>query len=306
MPRASLVASVRRMIVICLVVLLALPGLMVDSTVAAQITCEDVSAPAASPATPEAASPAAGIVVPFPEDGGTVDVFAAASLVDAFAEIESDLEAANPNLDVVVVTAGSQALVTQLMEGAEADVLATANTRTMDDAVAGGLIDGESATFTGNRLVIVAPSDNPAGIASLDDLAGDDLNLVLAGADVPVGTYSRNVLCAYDASGTAPDGFIKAVDANVVSEEEDVRTVLAKVQLGEADAGIVYASDAVASELAGTPLTVIEFPAGLDATAEYPIAAVAGGDIDLAQAFISYVLSADGQATLEAYGFAQP
>ena len=93
---------------------------------------------------------------------------------------------------------------------------------------------------------------------------------------------------------------------NIVSEEEDVRSVLAKVQLGEADAGIVYASDAYASALAGTPLTVIEFPDGLDATAVYPIAAVEGGDLELAQAFISYILGADGQATLEAYGFAQP
>jgi molybdate transport system substrate-binding protein len=269
------------------------------------ITCDDV-APSTGATASTAASPEAVEVVPFPEDGGTLEVFAAASLVDAFAKVEADLEAANPNLDIVVETGGSQALVTQLTEGAQADVLATANTSTMNDAVEAGLIAGEPETFTGNRLVIVAPEDNPAGIASLDDLAGDDLLLVVASAEVPVGNYSRNVLCAYAASGSAPEGFIEAVDANVVSEEEDVRSVLAKVQLGEADAGIVYASDAYASALAGTPLTVIEFPEGLDATAEYPIAAVEGGDVDLAQAFISYILSDDGQATLDAYGFAQP
>ncbi len=297
---------VRRMLVICLALLFAVPGFFAVPAMAAQISCEDVSPPAAAPATPEAASPVAEAVVPFPEEGGTLEVFAAASLVDAFAVVEADLEEANPNLDIVVETAGSQALVTQLQEGAEADVLATANTSTMQTAIDSGLIAGEPEIFTGNRLVIVAPADNPAGISSLDDLASDDLNLVIASTEVPVGSYSRNVLCAYEASGAAPDGFIDAVNGNVVSEEEDVRSVLAKVQLGEADAGIVYASDAVASELAGTPLTVVEFPADLDATAEYPIAAVEGGDIDLANAFISYILSADGQATLESYGFAQP
>ena len=206
----------------------------------------------------------------------------------------------------MVETGGSQALVTQLTEGAQADVLATANTSTMAEAIECRPDRGRTRSIHRQPPGDRGPGDNPAGVASLDDLAMDDLNLVVASAEVPAGTYSRNVLCAYDASGNAPEGFIEAVDANIVSEEEDVRSVLAKVQLGEADAGIVYASDAVASELAGTPLTVIEFPAGLDATAEYPIAAVEGGDLDLAQAFISYILGADGQATLDAYGFAQP
>jgi molybdate transport system substrate-binding protein len=287
MSRASFAVPVRRLVALCLALLVMVPAAFAVPASAQAITCEDVE----PPATP-AATPGSVVVVPFPEEGGTLDVFAAASLVDAFARVEADLEAANPNLDIVVETGGSQALVTQLAEGAQADVLATANTSTMTQAIDAGLIAGEPELFTGNRLVIVTPGDNPAGVTSLDDLATGDLNLVVASADVPVGNYARNILCAYAASGAAPDGFIEAVARNSVSEDEDVRSV--------------YASDAVASALSGTPLTVIEFPEGLNATAGYPIAAVEGGDLDLAQAFISYILGADGQATLEAYGFTQP
>jgi molybdate transport system substrate-binding protein len=280
-------------------------AVLVTPSALAQIACDTTEsgrATSASQATPVTTTE----TVPFPDDGGELTVFAAASLVDAFGVIETDLEGQYPGLDIVLETAGSQTLVTQLTEGADADVLATANASTMTDAIDAGLINGEPVVFTGNRLVIVAPEDNPAGITTLDDLAGDDLHLVVAGADVPVGAYSRNVLCAYGASGDASDGFLEAVTNNIVSEEVDVRSVLAKVQLGEADAGLVYASDAVASELAGTPLTVIEFPDALNASAAYPIAPVAGGNTELARAFISYVLGDAGQATLNAYGFAIP
>ena len=272
---------------------------------AAQISCDVPASASGAPAA--AATPVtAPTNAAFPEEGGELTVFAAASLVDAFGVIEVDLEEANPTLDITVESAGSQTLLTQLTEGAEADVLATANTSTMATAVESGLIAGEPVTFTGNRLVIVAPGDNPAGIESLDDLATEGLNLVVANDWVPAGTYTRQVLCAYGESGDAPGGFVDAVSNNVVSEEEDVRNVLAKVQLGEADAGIVYASDAIASELAGSPLTVIEFPGTLNTTAVYPIAPVTDGNLELAQAFIAYVLSADGQATLDDFGFVHP
>lgn len=276
-----------------------------SNSVLAQIDCEppaDVAAasPAATPEPPDYSDAA------FPEGGGELTIFAAASLVDVFSTIETQLEEANEGLDITVETAGSQVLVTQLTEGAEADVLATANYSTMATAIEGGLIDGDPVTFTGNRLVIVAPQDNPANIESLEDLAGDDVQLVVAGEDVPVGSYTRTTLCKYDASGDAPADLIEGINGNIVSEEVDVRDVLAKVQIGEADAGIVYASDAIASELLGTPLTVVEFPAELNTTATYPIAPVAGGDTDLAAAFIAYVLSSDGQTVLSDFGFELP
>jgi molybdate transport system substrate-binding protein len=278
---------------VCLGTAFAIPS----TARAIEIACDPATPAASSPATPEPATPE---LVPFPADSGTLTVFAAASLVDAFAAIESDLEAANPGLDIVVETAGSQTLVTQLTEGAEADVLATASTSSMKKAEDAGVIAGDPVDFTGNRLVIVTPTDNPAGIASFDDLANDDLLLVIAGEDVPAGQYARRAICAGE-----PE-FVGDVGDNVVSEEEDVRSVLAKVQVGEADAGIVYASDAVAVNLTDAGVNVIEFPDDIDTTAVYPIAPVVGGNEVLANAFISYILGADGQHTLTEYGFSTP
>lgn len=296
----------RRLTHLLMGILLALAscfGMALLPASAAKIACDPGTAAAAS-ATPQATPPPAPAAdAAFPEDGGTLTVFAAASLTDAFDEFATGLEEANPGLDIVVQTAGSQTLVTQLQEGAEADVLATANTNTMDAAVESGVIDGGPVVFTGNRLVLVTPADNPAGIESLDDLANDDVLLVIANESVPAGNYARVAICSHDASGSAPDGFADNVSGNIVSEEEDVRNVLAKVQLGEADAGIVYASDATASELAGSPLNVIEFPAKVPTRASYPIAAVNGGQTDLANAFIAAILSPEGQAILARYGF---
>ncbi len=286
-------------LVLALGSLFALP--LMPSTLAAQIAC-DPAAPAAA-SGPLHATPAAIAETPFPEDGGTLTVFAAASLTDAFNEFATGLETTNPNLDIGIQTAGSQTLVTQLVEGATADVLAIANTSTMDTATESGVVTGDPVTFTGNRLVLVTPQDNPAGIESINDLASDDILLVIANEWVPAGNYARVAFCAWGASGSAPEGFVDNVAANIASEEEDVRNVLAKVQLGEADAGIVYASDATASELAGSPLNVIEFPSTVPTRASYPIAAVNGGQTDLANAFIAAILSPEGQAILARYGF---
>lgn len=286
--------------IVVLVLLLVLMPFMA-STASAEIAC-DATSPVATTATP-AATPASTPEAVFPAAGGTLTIFAAASLTDAFGEMEHRLEETHPGLDVVIETAGSQTLVTQLQQGAKADVLATADTRWMETAVESDLIDGAPADFTGNRLVIVAPADNPAGIATIDDLAGDNITLILAGPDVPAGNYAQQAFCAYAATDTAPEGFIDRVNANLASEEQDVRSVLAKVQLGEADAGVVYASDAAAAAKSGRELTVIEFPESVPSQALYPIAPVAGGNTDLANAFIAYVLSDEGQQILTDYGF---
>ncbi len=283
----------------------AAPG-AVSPAMAADLSCPPATPAAAgtsSAATPATTSTPAAAA--FPEEGGSLTVFAAASLTDAFNQIKTDLQTQHPNLEITFQTGGSQSLVTQLQEGAFADVLATANTSTMKTAVEGGFIDGNPASFTGNRLVIVTPKDNPAGITSLDDLAKDGIRLVVAGADVPAGKYALQAICSYGSGrdAAAPADFVTTVGNNVVSEETDVRSVLAKVQLGEADAGIVYASDAVAAGLSGSAVNVIEFPATVPTTATYPIAPVAGGNTDLANAFISYVLSLDGQKVLADFGF---
>ena len=295
-------------VVAALVVLLALNAVPASASAAVAsaqggtIECLETDAPAASPAAPGAAvaSPASGDAE-FPAGGGEVTVFAAASLTDAFEQIGADLEAANAGLEITYNFAGSQALVTQLSEGAQADIFASANNAQMTAAEENGSIAGEPVTFVRNRLAIVTPADNPAGIDSPEDLGNPDLKLVLAQAEVPVGRYSREAVCLMGADTAAfGDDFVQRVAANIVSEEEDVREVLTKVELGEADAGIVYVSDA---DVAGDRVQVIDIPDAFNVVAAYPIAPVTGGDVALAEAFIAYVLGPDGQATLAEFGF---
>jgi molybdate transport system substrate-binding protein len=268
----------------------------------ATFECPAPAAASASPASgAEMASPAPAMEAAFPAGGGELTVFAAASLTDAFEQMATDLEAANEGLAITYNFGGSPALVTQLSEGAEADVFASANNAQMTAAADNGSIAGEPETFVHNELVIVTPADNPAGLDAPADLGEEGLLLVLAQAEVPVGRYAREAVCKM-AEDTAAfgEGFVERVAANVVSEEEDVRDVLTKVQLGEADAGIVYVSDAF---VAGDEVQLIDIPAENNVIATYPIATVTGGDEALGEAFIAYVLSDEGQATLEAFGF---
>ena len=279
-----------------------LSGLCGGATTAAQtIDCAAVGTRAvASPDPTAVATPAPATAVAFPAEGGELTVFAAASLTDAFNRVGADIEAANPAVRVTFNFAGSQTLATQITQGAPADVFASANAAQMQVVVDAGLIAGGPVTFARNRLAVVVPADNPAGIAAPVDLAKPDLRLVLASADVPVGRYSRQSLCAMGASSYGAD-FVAAVGDNVVSEEEDARAVLTKVQLGEADAGIVYVSD-VTADVAGD-VRLIEIPDAVNVLASYPIAPVADGNETLATAFIAYVLSPRGQATLAEFGF---
>ncbi len=257
-----------------------------------------VTTPTASP-SPTKPAPAA---FAFPANGGKLTVFAAASLTDAFTQMGKELETAHPGLKITFNFAGSQTLVTQLDQGAPADLFASANQTQMKDAQSKGLIAGEPAIFVKNRLAIVVPRDNPAGIASPADLAKPGLKLVLAAPDVPVGRYARQSLCEMGKDTAAYGGdFVARVAGNVVSEEQDVREVLAKVELGEADAGVVYVSDV--SPDATAKVKLIEIPAPVNVLATYPIAPVKGGNAALANAFIAYVLSPAGQATLQQYGF---
>jgi molybdate transport system substrate-binding protein len=300
-------AGSRRTVLVLLVgmSLLGLSGAPFDGgTVLAQgaiFDCPAPATPAAAASSGGAAASPMAMEAAFPEAGGDLTVFAASSLTDAFEQIATDLEAAHPGLAITYNFGGSPALVTQLSEGAEADALASANNTQMQAATDNGSISGKPVTFVHNRLVIVTPADNPAGIATPADLGNEGLKIVLAQAEVPVGRYARESVCKM-AQNSAEFGedFVARVAGNVVSEEEDVRDVLAKVTIGEADAGIVYVSDAAA---AGEEVQIIEIPDALNIVASYPIAVVSGGDEALADAFIAYLLSPDGQATLADFGF---
>ncbi len=257
----------------------------------------DAMADASAPGTPPVPPPS----VTFPVEGGDLTIFAAASLTDAFEALERELESANPDLSITYNFGGSQALVTQLQEGAEADLFASANVAQMAAAAEAGLIAGDAVPFVHNRLAIVTPANNPAGIKSPADLGTAGILLVLAQPEVPAGRYARQAVCkmATDTE-TYGTGFTERVAANVVSEEEDVRDVLAKVTLGEADAGIVYVSDAAT---AADQVEVVDIADEVNVVATYPVAALAGGDEALSSAFIAYLLSDEGQTILASFGF---
>ena len=234
-------------------------------------------------------------------EGVTLNVFAAASLTGAFNEIGAAFSAAHPGVTVVFNFAGSNQLAAQIAAGAPADVFAAADGAQMDAAVESGRVEaGAARLFATNRLVVVYPADNPAGIESLPDLATPGTLVVLAAEEVPVGRYSLEFLDLAAADAAFDSGFKKAVLANVVSYEENVRSVLNKVALGEADAGIVYTSDLVGVE----GVSSLEIPDVLNILAEYPIAPLNdSAQPDAAATFVDLVLSAEGQAVLAEYGF---
>ena len=233
------------------------------------------------------------------EPSGEVVVLAAASLTGAFADVALHIRDIHPELTVVYSFAGSQALRAQLEQGAAADVFASADDIQMRQALDGDLVTGSPRVFARNTLAVIVPADNPGRVTSFEDLATDGLKLALAGPHVPAGRYSREALQAAQAEyGT---DFAARVLGNLVSEETSVKQVLVKVQLGEADAGLVYASDVTGNLM--RDVSVIPIPQAYNRLASYPIAVTrAARNPSGAAAFIRYVLSAPGQASLMAHG----
>ena len=226
----------------------------------------------------------------------SLTVLAASSLTEAFAELETQVEQAEPGVDVIVSTGGSQALRVQIEQGAPADVFASANAEHIDALVTAGLVK-QSLPFAEGELVIVVPTANPAGLTSLEDLPRAT-RIVLGAPEVPVGQYARVLLDLADTRYGA--GFRGRVEEHVVSLEPNVRQVLAKVELGEADAAVVYRSDVVGSR----NVKVIEIPAELGVPARYHVGVLVGaGQPELAQRFVDRLRSADGRAVLERHGF---
>jgi molybdate transport system substrate-binding protein len=214
-----------------------------------------------------------------------VTVFAAASLTEVFEEL-----APNATFNF----AGSDELATQIREGAPADVYAAASPRYPDELFEEGLI-GEPQIFATNRLVLIVPADNPAGIASVGDLMADDVTLVVGAEGVPIGDYTRTVL---------ENLGMTDVLENVVSNEEDVKGVVGKVTLGAADAGFVYLTDATA---AGDDVDAIELPEEAQAAVQYPIAVVVdAANAEAAQEFVDLVLGEEGREALAEAGFGPP
>ena len=225
-------------------------------------------------------------------DGNRLTVFAAASLKKSFTEIGEQFKAENPGSDIQFSFAGSSDLVTQLTQGAPADVFASADTKNMDKAADAGLLAEQPVNFASNTLIIVATPGNPKNIASFEDLARPGLSIVVCAPQVPCGSATEHIEKA------------TGVRLDPVSEESQVTDVLGKVRSGEADAGLVYVTDARG---AGDTVTAVPFPESADAVNTYPIATLTQSKhADLAGKFVELVTGEAGQKALDAAGFARP
>ncbi|MFW6198359.1 MAG: molybdate ABC transporter substrate-binding protein [Acidobacteriota bacterium] len=224
-----------------------------------------------------------------------LSVFAASSLTEAFRQLEEGFEAAHPDIDVRLTFSGSQVLRLQLEQGAVADVFASANERHMDALVDAGMVS-YSRVFAHNELVVVVPPDNPASVDSFPELPRAE-RLVIGTEGVPVGIYTRQLL---DRAGAElGEEFVARLRDSVVSEEANVRLVRAKVELGEADAAIVYRTDATVSDR----VKVVAVPESLNVRASYFIGPITASGNPAADRFIAYVLSEEGRRALEDHGF---
>jgi molybdate transport system substrate-binding protein len=237
-----------------------------------------------------------------PSESETLNIFAAASLTDAFGEMALEFEEMHPNSMVTFNFAGSQVLRSQIEFGAQADVFASADYRNMNALVDAGMVKSTAVKpFLANQLVLITPLDNPQQINSLADLAADGVKIVLAAPDVPAGAYTLRALAELTDSAEMQQQILD----NIVSEELNVRQVLAKIELGEADAGFVYVSDAVA--VGEDAVNVVLLPVSAETRPIYPLAVLENASsAELAQEFVDFVLAPQGQAILGKWGFAPP
>jgi molybdate transport system substrate-binding protein len=247
-----------------------------------------------STSTADRSSTPAGTAAPAGADPvtGEITVFAAASLTGAFADIGRDFMAAHPGTKVTFSYDGSSALAQQIVQGAPADVFASADTANMAKLTQSGLDEDPARTFATNALSIIVPSGDPKRITGLGDLARPGLKVVLCAPAVPCGAYAAQVLAA------------AGVTVTPVSLEQNVKGVVTKVTAGEADAGIVYATDVAA---AGGAAQAVSIPAEHNVVARYPVAIVKGSKhLRTAEAFVDYLLGSQGQGVLARYGFGPP
>ena len=237
-------------------------------------------------ATPAAVAPVSGEIV----------VFAASSLTDAFQDMATAFQRVNPNAKLTFNFGASSQLATQLGQGARADAFASADQTQMDNAKKAAAVAGEDQVFARNRLVLITPKDNPAKISAIRDLANPGVKFVTAPPSVPIGQYAAQMLDKASADPVYGADFKTRVAANTVSMEDNVRQVVSKVWLGEADAAVVYSTDATPQ--VRDQLQIIPVPDPLQTLATYPIAVAKGNNAAGGEAFVGYVLGPQGQAAL--------
>jgi len=203
----------------------------------------------------------------------------------------------------VIATDSSAALATQIEQGAPADVFLSADTENAQRLVLDGFAAGDAVAFADNELAIIVPTGNPAGIATAVDLARPGLKIVAAGAAVPITRYAVQLVANLARQPGYPSEFARDYEANVVSREDNVKAVVAKIELGEGDAGIVYRTDALASSKVG----LVDVPAGANVVARYAGVVIRDtGEPAAAAAFLDWLTSPDGQSILASFGFRSP
>ncbi len=234
---------------------------------------------------------------------GNLTIYAAASLKGALAKATDAYAVANPGTAFTVSTDSSSALETKIEQGAPADVFLSADTSNPQKLIDKGLASGSLVKFAGNLLTVIVPTSNPAGITSPADLARSGVKIIAAGDTVPITKYATRLVSNLAREVGYPANFVGAYDANVVSKEDNVAAVVAKIALGEGDAGIVYVTDAKTS----SKVTTIEVPADANVPATYGgVVLKASGNQAAARAFLAWLAGPGGQAVLASFGFLPP
>ena len=250
------------------------------------------AAPSVAPTTAASASTAPSA------EAVELTIYGAASLKGALEEAKAAYETANPGTTVTLSTGSSSALETQIEQGAPADVFLSADTANPKKLVDAGLTDGAAVTFAGNKLTIIVPTANPAGITTPADLAKSGVKVIAAGDEVPITKYATQLVDNLAKEAGYPADFAAKYTANIASKEEDVKAVVAKIELGEGDAGIVYVTDAKAS----TKVTTVDVPDTANVPATYAgVVVKASKNAAAARAFLDWFAGPDGQAILSAF-----
>jgi molybdate transport system substrate-binding protein len=230
-------------------------------------------------------------------------VYGAASLKGALDQMKVGFETSHPGTTLTISTDSSAALRTQIELGAPADVFLSADVANPKKLADGGLAEGSPVDFAGNLLTVVVPTSNPAKIATPADLARNGVKIIAAGDDVPITKYARQAVGLLAKAPGYPQDFAASYAANVVSKEDNAKALIAKIELGEGDAGIAYMTDAKAS----TKVTTVAIPAEGNVPATYAgVVVKASANLAAAHAFLDWVAGADGQKILATFGFLPP
>lgn len=257
-----------------------------------------------STATPTAVATPTAAATPSPTPVAVeLTIYAAASLKGALADVKVAYQKANPGTTLTISTDASSALETQIEQGAPADVFLSADTKNPQKLVDAGLALGAAVAFAGNKLVVIVPTDNPANIKTPADLANTGVKIIAAGDAVPITKYATQLVTNLAKEPGYPTDFVAKYNANIVSKEDNVKAVVAKLELGEGDAAIVYVTDAKIS----TKVASVEVPNTAQVLATYAgVVVKATKSPDASKAFLTWLAGPDGQAILSGFGFLPP